>query len=306
MSVMNCRSFAPQLPVKWRDFEEGSDNHASTSSSRHSGDTRHAANVRGVVSFLPWLRYLFLLTLYRCSRHRRLYVMPTEIHREILAKAVYKPVYVLTERFDPISLKTGNEERNEFPRKAGTRTLWFGYSESFFKSMTSLIPIIMKNVAEHHVDEFVIIVDQEKFHAMKGNLLEIPMIPYDNATFRLNAEEFQYAILSHFPLDLKLNSYIKSLNKAITALLAGPIPIASDTPNYRELFERYGLQKFLFSSAQELDDILKNLDSVRDSEIIQSSGIVSSLLDAGSPRTVASKFLEIVKSGVKNIDVKMC
>jgi hypothetical protein len=62
----------------------------------------------------------------------------------------------------------------------------------------------------------------------------------------------------------------------------------------------------LFSSAQELDDILKNLDSVRDSEIIQSSGIVSSLLDAGSPRTVASKFLEIVKSGVKNIDVKMC
>jgi hypothetical protein len=48
---MNRRSFAPQLPVKWRDFEEGSDNQTSTSSSRHSGDTRHA--VKSMTSLIP-------------------------------------------------------------------------------------------------------------------------------------------------------------------------------------------------------------------------------------------------------------
>jgi len=226
--------------------------------------------------------------------------MPTNIHRKILASAVYKPVYVLNECIDPISVKAGDEHRKLFPQKAGTRTLWFGYSESFSKSMKSLIPIIMKNVADHHIEDFVVIVDQERFHAAEGNPPTIPTIPYDNATFSAHAQQFDYAILSHLPLDLKLNTYIKSPNKVITALLAGLIPIASDTPNYREVLERYGLQKFLFSSAQELDNILRTLDPVADSRFVQQSGVVSSLLEAGSPAAVASSFLQIIEDCLRD------
>ncbi|WP_158805805.1 hypothetical protein [Acidisoma sp. L85] len=234
-----------------------------------------------------------------------LYMMPTEIHRKVLANGVYKPVYVLPECIDPITLEAGDEHPQVFPRKTGKRALWFGYSESFSKSMASLTPVILKNVADRCIDDFVVIVDQEGFYAANGNQLKVPTIPYDNATFRLHAKKFDYAILSHFSLDLKLNSHIKSPNKVITALLAGLIPIVSDTPNYREIFERHGLQKFLFSSAEELDRILKALDPVADSKFVQNSGVILSLLRAGSTTTVVSAFFHIIEQYRRSSNIEI-
>jgi hypothetical protein len=249
--------------------------------------------------------------IYRYSRYTELhdlvnlYIMPTEIHRKILSHGVYKPVYMLTEAIDPIALKIADEHRGIFPQKTSTRALWFGYSESFHKSMSSLVPIIMQNVNHKTLKDFFIIVDEQNFLSEHGTSVKFPTINYDNATFRIHAEKFDYAILSHFSLDLKLNSHIKSPNKAITALIAGLIPIASDTPNYRELFVQHGLEKFLFSSPQDLDTILNNLDPERDSKIIQESGILASLLTSGSTASLVSRFLDIVDDYCKNTNSRI-
>ena len=223
------------------------------------------------------------------------YLAPTEPHRKILANQLYKPVYTLKECIDPVALGARSGPHAEgFPAKSAKRAVWFGYAESFDKSMTSLMPIIQHNVAERRLDDFGLIVDQRKFLKRYPNEFNLRTIDYDVRKFSEHASRFDYAILSHFPLDLRVNSAIKSPNKAVTALLAGLVPICSDTPNYQDLFQRHGLERFLFSSALELDTILRTLDPLQDSRAISGSGIISALLEEGSPGRISEAFLEIM------------
>ena len=220
--------------------------------------------------------------IYKFDEYARLhdfvdfYVMPTDIHRQVLAYQVYRPVYTLAECLDPIGLPSIAEPGTDpggFPIRRGRRAYWFGHSESFEKGMASLMPVITANVASQVIGDFRVILNEAGF----ANRFGIPTIPYSGATFRTQAGQFDYAILSHLPLDLHVNSWIKSPNKAVTALMAGTIPLASDTLNYRALLGRFGLEKFLFCSAMDLDRKLRSLDPVTDSEAIQRSGIVPAL-----------------------------
>ncbi len=105
---------------------------------------------------------------------------------------------------------------------------------------------------------------------------------------------FDYCILSHFSLDLALNSYIKSPNKLLTALMIGLIPIASNTPNYAAILREFGLGRFLFDSPSDLHRILRNLDPARDSQEIAQSGITQALADRFSETCLAESLLQIL------------
>ena len=218
------------------------------------------------------------------------YIMPTDLHRRILAAQVYKPVLSVPECIDPI---TGwrSSTRFEFPIKSSRRLLWFGYPVSFLKSMVSLLPILQGNLTKGSVTSVSLISGNELCTYNIG----FPIIPYSNSTFRFATTGFDYCILSHLPLDLSLNTYIKSPNKLVTSLMAGLIPIASDTPNYRLLLEEFGLSRFLFDSPAALNQILGSLDPENDSRAISRSGIIEAMQERFSDAGVAGTLVHLLE-----------
>lgn len=84
-------------------------------------------------------------------------------------------------------------------------------------------------------------------------------------------------MLSHFSLDLVLNSYIVTQQAPHCTDGAGLIPIASDTPSYSAMPREFGLEKFLFDSPAQLDRIIRNLDPEKDLEAVKASEIVETL-----------------------------
>jgi hypothetical protein len=104
---------------------------------------------------------------------------------------------------------------------------------------------------------------------------------------------FGYSLLSHFPYDLRLHSYIKSPNKLITSLVRGLVPISSNTPNYREFMSQYDLTRFMFSSGSDLVKIFNELADGMDLARYNFSGIAEDLLVRFSARELASIFLTV-------------
>ncbi|HEV2578192.1 MAG TPA: hypothetical protein VGU25_13370 [Acidobacteriaceae bacterium] len=218
-----------------------------------------------------------------------LFLMPTPLHRKVLASQFYKPVYYLPEAIDPIA-GTDSQHPPTFPIKQTSRLLWFGYAESFNKGMASLIPVLRLHLAADRITDFSLIVNEAEFK----NEFNFPTIPYRNDSFQKEATAFDYCILSHFSLDLALNSYIKSPNKLVTSLMAGLIPIASDTPSYSALLREFRLDRFLFDSPEQLDQILRNLDPANDSQAIIDSGVIETLWQRFSTPQLAKDFLSIL------------
>jgi hypothetical protein len=218
-----------------------------------------------------------------------LYITPTDLHRRVLMSQLGRPVYTVPESVDPITGIPPAGPRG-FPVKHGKRILWFGYPESFEKAMASLVPVLLVNVESQRIESFNLIVGMQDFH----NKFRLTTIPFSTETFADHAQRFDYCVLSHFALDLALNSYIKSPNKLVTALMTGLIPIASRTPSYENLLSDFGLQRFLYDSPSDLDRILKALDPVADSALVRDSGIVEGIMERFSEANVARIFLQVL------------
>ena len=218
-----------------------------------------------------------------------MYIMPTEIHRSILSSQVYRPVYVLQEAIDSIAIDP-NMATSSFPKKSSKKAFWFGYPESFYKGMASILPIIAKNLKSRRLSSFEIVTNERLF----DNKHKILTHNFDAATFIDITKNYDYCILSHFASDLSLNSFIKSPNKLVTALMVGTIPIASNTPNYQAVLGEFGLQRFLFSSPFDLNRIFRNLDPAADLDAIRKSGIIEALTERLARGNLASEFLRIL------------
>ena len=106
--------------------------------------------------------------------------------------------------------------------------------------MASLVPVVKQALAANQISCFTLILDTKKFYNRWG----LETVEFDLATFARVTGNFDYVILSHLPLDLKVNSMIKSPNKAVTALCSGLIPLASNTPNYKSLLRGWGWTVF--------------------------------------------------------------
>jgi hypothetical protein len=218
------------------------------------------------------------------------FIVPTELHRKVLMSQLYTPVYRLSESVDPIAKPVG-EKPNPFPIKQFCRTLWFGYPESLYKGMNSLLPLIQRSVKEGRLTSFALLLNEGDFDNRYGFMT----ISHSNESFKHITSKFDYTILSHFPLDLSINSYIKSPNKLITALMAGLIPICSATPSYEQIMSEHGLERFLFSSPRELDSLIRRLDPAQDSAAIAQSGIVELLEERFADAELAHQFVDVLE-----------
>lgn len=214
------------------------------------------------------------------------FVVPTSLHKSVLSAQVYKPVYVLPEGLDD-ALKPAP---CDFPIKHDTRMMWFGYPESFYKGMSSLIPVMGVALQKRLISSFVVVTDQSRFE----NHFAFRTAPYSHNTIQRTCGEFDYCILSHFPLDLAVNSYIKSDNKLVSAITMGLIPIVSATPNYLSIMREFGLERFVFESAVDLLNLLERLDPVSDSRMVRDSHIVEALYHRHSDERIADEFLLIL------------
>lgn len=218
-----------------------------------------------------------------------IFILPTNLHKSILSSQITTSIFSLTEPVDPIALV--DFENTKFPIKRSKKLCWYGYPESFYKSMLSLTPIINSNIDSGAIHDFTLITDIKRFpndfnHRIKS---------FDTNRLAKDLRAYDYTLLSHLPLDLHINSLIKSPNKAITALIAGVIPLASDTPAYRELFVSLGLERFLFDSPKSLDKLLKRLNPDEDSSFIHESNIPLKILNKFNYSNTTEEFLNIIQ-----------
>lgn len=261
----------------------------------HYNDVAAVATVRAARSRFGKARCVcFGSDIYAYSRYLELlditdlFVVPTPHHRRVLAAQISTPIYVLVEPVDPLAVPA--DRPWHFPRKTGRRLGWFGYPESFYKGMYSLLPVINAAVRAGEVDDFVMITDESRF----PNDLRIKTQAFAHERFAADVGGLDYVITSHFPLDLQVNSMIKSANKALAALAAGAITLVSDTPAYRDLYEELGLTRFIIESPRALGRFLAALDPVADSHRVRESGALELLRCRYNDERVAADFLALL------------
>lgn len=211
------------------------------------------------------------------------FLAPTAMHRDVVQSAVVKPVLHLPEAYDPISLSNDGTEAETF---ITNRFCWFGFPESFAKSMKYLLPKAFE-ISSFDKSRFCILTS-------KDNLLYegIEHRAFDASTFHWRTRDINYSVLSHFCYDQMLNTLIKSPNKMITSIVRGILPYASSTPAYVQVAKQYGLENLLFRSPHELAAKLRTADFDRESSKIGLPQIRSELMKAFSPRSIAKRMLD--------------
>jgi hypothetical protein len=226
--------------------------------------------------------------LYKLNVYRNLdslvdcFLMPTIQHKQILEPAVSKNVFVVPEGIDTLSLP-----ENEFLScSSNNKVCWFGYAESFEKSMCYLKDCISDAIRLHGV-KFSIIT-KSSIPLMDA----VEHINFDVAEFYIDTSAFSYSILSHFVYDGHINTYIKSPNKLITSIVRGLVPIVSNTPNYRHILDKYGLTNLSFSSGDELSKMMGDLDCLRDRTMYSLDRVREDLINEYSPKNIALKFID--------------
>lgn len=200
------------------------------------------------------------------------FFVPSSAHKNVLDFIYGYNIYVLLETEDPAfssaCLFKGN--RSLIPINNEVRMAWFGYSESFDKSMSYLIPTLELCIKSKKISCLNIYSER---NMIRKTLFNYHIFNEDTIAASLSIEN-DYCILSHIPFDLNINTFIKSDNKLISAINCGLIPICSSTPNYSDLMHKLGLSKFLFKNSDELINIINNLDLINDKILLKSSKIL--------------------------------
>ncbi len=212
------------------------------------------------------------------------FIAPTALHREILQAAVRAEVVEVPESIDPIALPVSGS----IPVERNQRMCWFGYPESFDKSMRYILSNAI--TASGLASEQLTLITSGRVNAP----VDLPRIEFSERTFYEVTAGFSYALLSHFAFDCHLNSYIKSPNKLITSLVRGMLPLASSTPSYRQLMGEYDLEKFLYRDARDLARLFASVDGGRDHGRIDVSSISADLQRRFSPAATASRLLTLI------------
>ena len=202
---------------------------------------------------------------YEAYRLADIFICPSLMHQHVLKYVYDIPIHVLREAIDPAL--AGRQKTKSISNPPNVA--WFGFAESYKRSMVILEGVIMEAVKKKWINSFTVISSESLRSALPADFL---FVNYDTNKLSNILSSYDYAIFSHVPLDLHINSYIKSPNKAISAIFSGLIPICSDTPNYRAYMSNAGLQEHIFSSPGELLRILSSL-----SEEIESALFINRL-----------------------------
>ena len=219
------------------------------------------------------------------------FVSPSEMHQQVLRCVYDLPVYCLREAVDPILESTHSVNLN----KKSVDLVWFGFPESYQKSMVALEVAIISALQDESINSFSVISGD----SLEGQLPpEFTFIRYETNTFAEKLRSFTFTILSHIPLDLHLNTFIKSPNKACSSIMGGMIPICSNTPNYCALLKKSGLENYLFDSPASLLSILRQLRDLSASTDLQAQWKYASqyISNHFSVQAQCDEYLEIIGS----------
>lgn len=134
------------------------------------------------------------------------------------------------------------------------RVIWFGYPESYRKSMANFHEALMALHDAREID-YAIVTNPEKF----GTSPEANILAYEHNTFPQLIQGFDICVSSHMPLDFSMSTYWKSENKAVLAINRGVPVIASRTPAHERLLAACGLREFLFDDVHGLRRAIRRL-----------------------------------------------
>lgn len=215
-----------------------------------------------------------------------IFLAPTVWHQKIIQSAITKPVFLLPEGIDSIALPNDGAV---LPVAADNKICWFGYPESFHKSLAFVLPEAFAK-SEFKPDKFEIITQD---NAKLMNLVRHR--PFSSKTFYNDTKYYSYSLLSHFAFDLHLNSIIKSPNKIITSIVRGMMPIASLTPSYEDIARKYDLLTLFYGSSTDLSELFKNLDSDRDRIKYGIKNIREQIMRDYSPEVIAKIFMNFAE-----------
>ncbi len=212
------------------------------------------------------------------------YVVPTVEMQINMSCFVDSEVVVIP---DPIDFHLEDSVEKLHVQKRPMDVLWYGYRESFDRSMLEFSPLL----------EWMHETLQIRYHIVTnvagfGHRDNVLLHQYDLDTFPRLLPQFDLCILSHVPNDFQMATYSKSNNKATLAINRGVPVIASRTPSYQQLLEECGLSEYLFVSRRELEIAINKLSDAdkRNRYLKKSQGVV---LEKYSATQVAKKWLEL-------------
>jgi glycosyltransferase involved in cell wall biosynthesis len=181
-----------------------------------------------------------------------IFLVPTPEMRNFLSAFTDRRVEVL---IDPIDFEL-QDSRAGRPNDGPIKVVWFGYPETYPKSMGEYEATLQELQKSREIEYHVI--TRNKFYGDAGWLT---IHEYDPSTFILLLQSFDVCVVSHMPFDFTLGTYFKSENKMVLAVNRGLAVVASRTPAYERVLSKCGLDAFLFSSKDELTAALRRLQS---------------------------------------------
>ena len=174
---------------------------------------------------------------------------PTDLHKQFIQSITDTRVEVMIDCIDfSIDEKTSPTANNNIPK-----ICWFGYMESYSKSMAWYDPVILDLVKQQKL-EYHLITNPNVKHP-----LGFPAITYKSDTFKDTLSQYDGCILSHAPLDWDINTFVKSPNKLILSTALGIPAIVSNTPSYSKILTDVGLSEFIFSGSKSFKNSLELL-----------------------------------------------
>lgn len=184
-----------------------------------------------------------------------LIIVPTQEMRDFLSALVKTPVFTIP---DPIDFWITKPRRKQHQKSFGRRPLrviWFGYPESYRRSMLPYDGALSSLVSRGLID-MTILTSRTRlnFHASFRQQI------YDWQTAAQVITEHDVTVSSHLPFDFSVSTLMKSENKAILSIALGLPVVASRSPANTRLLSRLGLDNYLFSTSNELESALMLLE----------------------------------------------
>jgi hypothetical protein len=224
------------------------------------------------------------------SQYIDIFLVPTIEMKNIVQVHTSSKVEALV---DPIDFNLQSYKTKKMSNSP-IKVCWFGFPESYKKSMTEFETSIVEMNITGEIDYHIISKNDSYGKSTKGfgTIHE-----YRQETFLELLENFDVCVLSHHPLDFDINTYIKSENKAVLAINCGLPVVASSTPAYSRLLNQCGLSEFLFSSTEELKVAIKKMQSleIRENYLKKSQSII---LNTYSGAKMAEQWMKIYESAL--------
>jgi glycosyltransferase involved in cell wall biosynthesis len=191
---------------------------------------------------------------------------PTKYHKLFIESICDNRVEILP---DSIDYQINTPYNKKHINKEKLKVCWFGYPESYSKSMGLYHPIIEEFINQNEIEYTII---------SKGFKLpqHINFLEFNNNSFCDDLKQFDLCILSHAPLDYNINTFVKSPNKLSLAISLGVPCIVSKTPSYRDLLKECFLEEYCFSSLKEFKELIIKMKNpnVRNKYLEKSQDII--------------------------------